>query len=153
MAYSVSLVPRVCDRGSDKVTGQPFSQTAGRGGEAGAGADGATTWPPRRDVTAPDALKSNRAEVQALAGRHPRVDVSHSPPDVAEPWGSSHGELSRSPHSPGDAVATPQVVSGKCLSENRNRMFGPRSSSTITRSEEDLPIFTVERITIAPVQW
>ncbi|CAH2234484.1 jg1626 [Pararge aegeria aegeria] len=36
------------------------------------------------------------------------------PPDVVEPWGSSHGELSRSPHSPGDAVATPQVVIGKC---------------------------------------
>ncbi|CAH2236789.1 jg8548 [Pararge aegeria aegeria] len=51
--------------------------------------------------------------------RHPRVDVSHSPPDVVEPWGSFHGELSRSPHSPGDAVATPQVVSGKCPSENR----------------------------------
>ncbi|CAH2232154.1 jg20829 [Pararge aegeria aegeria] len=45
--------------------------------------------------------------------RHPRFEVSHSPPDVVEPWGSSHGELSRSPHSPGDAVATPQVVSGK----------------------------------------
>ncbi|CAH2209491.1 jg24994 [Pararge aegeria aegeria] len=30
-------------------------------------------------------------------------------------------------------------------------MFGPRSPSTITRSEEDLPIVTVERITIAPV--
>ncbi|CAH2216376.1 jg3181 [Pararge aegeria aegeria] len=39
------------------------------------------------------------------------------PPDVVEPWGSSHGELSRSPHSPGDAVATPQVVIGKCPSE------------------------------------
>ncbi|CAH2223566.1 jg3737 [Pararge aegeria aegeria] len=38
-------------------------------------------------------------------------------PDVVEPWGSSHGELSRSPHSPGDAVATPQVVIGKCPSE------------------------------------
>ncbi|CAH2238044.1 jg21656 [Pararge aegeria aegeria] len=34
--------------------------------------------------------------------RHPRVDVSHFPPDVVEPWGSSHGELSRSPHSPGN---------------------------------------------------
>ncbi|CAH2236565.1 jg8046 [Pararge aegeria aegeria] len=31
-------------------------------------------------------------------------------------------------------------------------MFAPRSPSTITRSEEDLPIVTVERITIAPVQ-
>ncbi|CAH2229407.1 jg14866 [Pararge aegeria aegeria] len=48
---------------------------------------------------------------------HPRVDISHFPPDVVEPWGSSHGELSRSPHSPGDAVATPQVVIGKCPSE------------------------------------
>ncbi|CAH2262320.1 jg26871 [Pararge aegeria aegeria] len=52
--------------------------------------------------------------------RHPRIDVSHLPPDVVEPWGSSHGELSRSPHSPGDAVATPQVVIGKCPSEERN---------------------------------
>ncbi|CAH2217507.1 jg25410 [Pararge aegeria aegeria] len=32
-------------------------------------------------------------------------------------------------------------------------MIGFRSPSTITRSEEDLPIVTVERITIAPVQW
>ncbi|CAH2232239.1 jg2961 [Pararge aegeria aegeria] len=30
------------------------------------------------------------------------------------------GELSRSPHSPGDAVATPQVVIVKCPSENRS---------------------------------
>ncbi|CAH2240705.1 jg13944 [Pararge aegeria aegeria] len=42
-----------------------------------------------------------------------------SPPDVVEPWGSSHGDLSRSPHSPEDAVATPQVVIGKCPYENR----------------------------------
>ncbi|CAH2233602.1 jg16190 [Pararge aegeria aegeria] len=51
--------------------------------------------------------------------RHPRVDV--------EPWGSSHGELSRSPHSPGDVVATPQVVIGKCPSENRIEINAPQS--------------------------
>ncbi|CAH2244702.1 jg1357 [Pararge aegeria aegeria] len=56
-------------------------------------------------------------------------------PDVVEPWGSSHGEVSRSPHSPGDAVATPQVVICKCPSENRIE------SSDL----EDLPIVTVER--------
>ncbi|CAH2233163.1 jg17789 [Pararge aegeria aegeria] len=43
------------------------------------------------------------------------------PPDVVEPWGSSHGELWRSPHSPGDAVATPQVVIGKCPSEKAKK--------------------------------
>ncbi|CAH2268554.1 jg2241 [Pararge aegeria aegeria] len=31
-----------------------------------------------------------------------------SPAHVVEPWGSSHGELSRLPHSPSDAVATHQ---------------------------------------------
>ncbi|CAH2270003.1 jg6478 [Pararge aegeria aegeria] len=43
-------------------------------------------------------------------------------PDVVEPWGSSHGELSRSTHSPGDAEATPQVVIGKCPSEKAKAM-------------------------------
>ncbi|CAH2236671.1 jg20890 [Pararge aegeria aegeria] len=53
--------------------------------------------------------------------RHPRIEVSHFPPDVVELWGSSHGELSRSSHSPDDAVETPQVFIGKCPSENRTK--------------------------------
>ncbi|CAH2245010.1 jg6950 [Pararge aegeria aegeria] len=62
-------------------------------------------------------LKSNGAEVRVLAEAPSGLPrVSHFPPDVVEPWGSSHDELS--PHSPGDAVATPQVVIGKCPSEN-----------------------------------
>ncbi|CAH2243572.1 jg12883 [Pararge aegeria aegeria] len=44
--------------------------------------------------------------------RHPRVDAPYFPP-MSEPWGSFQCELSRSTHSPGDAVATPQVVIGK----------------------------------------
>ncbi|CAH2207497.1 jg27885, partial [Pararge aegeria aegeria] len=52
--------------------------------------------------------------------RQPRVDVSYFPSDIIEPWRSTHGELSGSPHSPGDAVTTPQVVIGKCPSKNRN---------------------------------
>ncbi|CAH2227077.1 jg16688, partial [Pararge aegeria aegeria] len=51
-------------------------------------------------------------------------------PDVVEPWGSSHGELSRSPHSRGDAVATPQVVIGKCPSEKLNECSVPATSSS-----------------------
>ncbi|CAH2244307.1 jg19671 [Pararge aegeria aegeria] len=58
-------------------------------------------------------LTSNRVEVRALAGGTLGSTSPTLPPDVVEPWGSSHGELSRSPHSPSDAVATPQVVSGK----------------------------------------
>ncbi|CAH2247481.1 jg27961 [Pararge aegeria aegeria] len=61
--------------------------------------------------------------------------------DVVEPWGSSHGELSRSPHSPGDAVATPQVVSGKCPSEKVKdgiqrifRYLSPRDPRTLESS-------------------
>ncbi|CAH2270063.1 jg16523 [Pararge aegeria aegeria] len=42
--------------------------------------------------------------------------------DVVEPWGSSYSELSRSPYSPGDAVATSQVVIGKCPSENKKKI-------------------------------
>ncbi|CAH2217805.1 jg22271 [Pararge aegeria aegeria] len=52
---------------------------------------------------------------------HPSSPPMSFPPDVVEPWGSSHGELSRSPHSPGDAVATPQVVIGKCPSEKAKK--------------------------------
>ncbi|CAH2261524.1 jg20150 [Pararge aegeria aegeria] len=56
--------------------------------------------------------------------RKPQMNAHENdaaPPDVVEPWGSSHGELSRSPHSPGDAVATPQVVIGKCPSEKAKK--------------------------------
>ncbi|CAH2218666.1 jg13617 [Pararge aegeria aegeria] len=46
------------------------------------------------------------------------------PPDVVEQWGSS---LSRSPRSPG-AVATPQVVIGKCPSENQKNWLSVKSA-------------------------
>ncbi|CAH2243684.1 jg26157 [Pararge aegeria aegeria] len=36
-------------------------------------------------------------------------------------YSSFHGELSRSPHFPGDTIATPQVVIGKCPSEKEKK--------------------------------
>ncbi|CAH2267079.1 jg8343 [Pararge aegeria aegeria] len=66
-------------------------------------------------------LTSNRAEVRDLAGGTLGSTSPTLPPDVVEPWGSSHGELSRSPHSPGDAIATPQVVIGKRPSEKAKK--------------------------------
>ncbi|CAH2235763.1 jg7621 [Pararge aegeria aegeria] len=62
-------------------------------------------------------LTWNRAEVRVLAGGTLGSTSPTLPPDDVELWGSSHAELSRSPHSPGDAIATPQVVIGKCPSE------------------------------------
>ncbi|CAH2242520.1 jg3835 [Pararge aegeria aegeria] len=59
---------------------------------------------------------------QSSRWRHLRVDVLHFSPDVVEPRGSSHGELSRSPHSPSNAVATPQVAIGKCPSEKEKKI-------------------------------
>ncbi|CAH2239879.1 jg4564 [Pararge aegeria aegeria] len=47
------------------------------------------------------------------------------PPDVVEPWGSSHDKLSRSPRFPGDAVATPQWLSGR---------FRPKKKKTSSES-------------------
>ncbi|CAH2242978.1 jg13421 [Pararge aegeria aegeria] len=55
------------------------------------------------------------------------------PPDVVEPWGSSHGELSSSPHSPGDAVATPQVVIGKSPSEKAKKHLKHSLGSSSSR--------------------
>ncbi|CAH2232311.1 jg26313 [Pararge aegeria aegeria] len=59
----------------------------------------------------------------------------------------SHGELSRSPHSPGNAVATPQVVIGKCPSENRIECsdLGARARSPARRK-----IFQLLRSCVSP---
>ncbi|CAH2230862.1 jg15300 [Pararge aegeria aegeria] len=74
------------------------------------------------------------------AVRHPNpLVVEASTYTPIEPWGSSHGELSRSPHSPGDAVATPQVVIGKCPSEKAKKSM--HLSPTLTRTmQRYLPV-------------
>ncbi|CAH2229427.1 jg14886 [Pararge aegeria aegeria] len=79
---------------------------------------------------------SNRAEVRVLAGGTLGL-TSHPPsPDVVELWGSSHGELSHSPHSAGDAVATPPsnlpVVIGK-FSRKKTRLIKPQNGEYVCK--------------------
>ncbi|CAH2250917.1 jg10252 [Pararge aegeria aegeria] len=69
--------------------------------------------------------------------RHPRDDLSHLPSDVVEPWGYSHGELSRSPYSPG------KVFSRKRKEDSLDDC-GHRGQSPAWGGGESPPISTVE---------